>query len=275
MNRIVATLSRLLEPADREYACGDLEELRLSAPAAAASILWLWTRRQLAEWSHWEPWAALFGVTGVAGLFLSGLFARVETGIFLQIRTYLHYGVAYEPGGVSVAQEITYTATAILALLLWSWACGFVLASLSRRTFWITSFLFYCVVRDGWILRLDVAEHIILKHGLWVTMLLQLLPLDAVMIAFLFALAGGACSARQGILQLNTRLCLLAVGLILPVLLVWMESWFAQGFAHWSEQSYHPAPFVYRVLPWLGGVWPVFLIPILQNARQQPGRLSR
>ena len=52
MNRIVAALSKLLEPEERECACGDLEEWRLSVPAAAANILGLVVRRQLAEWAR-------------------------------------------------------------------------------------------------------------------------------------------------------------------------------------------------------------------------------
>lgn len=49
MNRIIAALSQLLEPVDRECVLGDLEELRLSAPASVANILGLVVRRQLAE----------------------------------------------------------------------------------------------------------------------------------------------------------------------------------------------------------------------------------
>ena len=270
MNRIVIMLSKWLEPVDRESVCGDIEELQLSAPTAVANILGLVIRRQLAEWSNWGPWAALLGVAGLTGSFLSGSLARVETGIFLQIRTYLHYGVAYEPGGVSAAQEITYAATAALALLLWSWACGFVLASLSGHAFWITSFLFYCVVRESWAVRLALSGNIFLKHGLGVTMLFRLLPLEPVIIAFLFALAWGARSARKGTLLRNARLCFTIIGLTLVLLLVWMESWFTAGFAHWSRQPYHPTPFIYRMLPLFAGAWPVFSIPLLQGRRQGP-----
>jgi hypothetical protein len=270
VNRIVAAFSQLLEPADRECVCGDLEELRLSTPAAAANILGLVVRRQLAEWSHWGPWVALLGVAGLTGPFLSGLLARVEAGILLQIRTYLHYGVAYEAGGVSVAQEIIYAATAAFALLLWSWACGFVLASLSRHAFWITAFLFYCVVLDSWSIRMAMAGNIVLKHGLWPAMLFRLLPLDPFVIAFLFALVLGVRTVRKGALPRSTRLYFTAAGLALVLLLVWMESWFVAGFAHWSGQPYLPTPFLYRVLPWLAGAWPVLLIPLLHGERQKP-----
>lgn len=270
MNRIVAALSQLLEPADRECACGDLEELRLSAPAAVANILGLVIRRHLAEWSHWGPWAALLGVAGLAGYFLSTSVGRVETVIFLQIGTYLHYGVAYEPGGVSVAQQVTYAATALLSILLWSWGCGFVLASLSGRAFWITSFFFYCVVRDIWAIHLALAGSLVLKHGIWATMLFRLLPIEPILIAFLSALALGIRSARKRTLQPKVRLCLAAVGLASVLLVTWMESWFTAGFAHWSGQPYYPASFIYRMLPWLAGAWPVFSIPLLWDERRKP-----
>ncbi len=265
MNRIVAALSRLLEPPERECVCGDLEELRLSAPAAAANILGLVVRRQLGQWSHWGPWVALFGVAGLAGYYLSGSVSHVQTGIFLQIRTYVAYGVAYEPGGVSASQEIAYTVTSAIAMLLWSWACGFVLASLSGRALWITSLLFYSVVRDSWFVRMAFAGNIVLKHGLWATMLSRLLPLEPVMIVFLFALALGIRSARKGKLKRNTPLLLTAVGLALVILLAWMENWFAAGFAHWAGQPYVPTAFFYRMLPLLAGAWPVFSIPLLHG----------
>lgn len=275
MNLIVAALSKLLDPADRECACGDLEELRLSAPSAAANILGIVTRRQLAEWSHWGPWVALLGVAGLTGSFLSSSLGRVETPIFIQIRTYFHYGVAYEPGGVSVAQQIAYAATAAVALLLWSWACGFVLASLSGRTFWLTSFLFYCIVLDSSAIRMVMARNVVLKYPLWLTMLFRLLlPIDPLVIAFFFALALGARAARKGSLQRNTSMRLTAVGLALILLLAWMESWFAAGFAHWSGQPYLPTPFVSRALPWLAAAWPVFSIPFLRDRRRQSGQLA-
>jgi hypothetical protein len=275
VNRIVAALSKLLEPAERECVCGDLEELRLSAPAAAADIFGLVIRRQLAEWSYWGPWVALLGVAGLAGFYLSGAVAQVQTGLFLQIRTYVTYGVAYEPGGVSVAQQIAYTATLTMAALLWSWACGFVLASLSRRALWVTSFLFYCIVRVSWVVYMVLTGNMILKpglkHGLSIMMLFRLLPFDLVGIVFLLALVVGVRSARKAALKENTRLLLAALGLMFVMLLAWMETWFAVGFARWSGQPYVSTPLFYRVLPLLAGAWPLFAIPLLNGKREKAG----
>lgn len=270
MNRIVTAVSRLLDPPERECVRGDVEELGLSAPAAAADILGLVIRRQLAEWSHWGPWVALLGVAGVAGFYLSGSVVGVRSEFFIQIRTYLTYGIAYEPGGVSVAQDIAYTATSIIAMLLWSWACGFVLASLSRRALWMTSFFFYCVVRDSWVAHLVFEGKLILKHEFGVAMLLGLLPLDPIVIVFLLALVLGIRSARKGRLKQNIRLLLIAFGLTLVLLLTWMQSWFASGFAHWSGQAYVPTPFLYRMLPLLAAAWPLFSIPLLHRSRYRP-----
>jgi hypothetical protein len=271
VNRIVAALSKLLEPAERECVCGDLEELQLSAPAAAANILGLVIRRQLAEWSYWGPWVALFGVAGLAGYYLAAPLAAAQTAFYLQIKTYLTYGVPYEPGGVNAAQQIAYTATLTSAMLLWSWACGFVLASLSRRALWMTSFLFYFIVRVGWVVCMVLTGNIILKHGLSIMMLFRLLPLDPVGIVFLLALVVGARSARKAALQQNTRLLLAALGLMFVMLLAWMETWFAVGFAHWSGQPYVSTPFFYRVLPLLAGAWPPFSIPLLNGRREKAG----
>ena len=255
MNRIVAALSKFLEPEERECACGDLEEWQLSAPAAAANLLGLVARRQLAEWSRWGPWAALLGISGLSGYFLSEVFARIETQISLQIGTSFHYGVAYQPGGVNITQVLTYAAAGTLGLLLSSWACGFVLASLSRRTFWITSFLFYCIVRDSVFTQMALSGNIILKHGLFFSTLLRLLPLDPVMIVCLCALAMGARSAWKGSLPQNLGTACAISGILLAVLLIWMESWFAAGFAHWSGQPYRATSFfLLRALPWVIGL---------------------
>lgn len=269
MNWFIAMLSQLLEPDDRECICGDVEELRLSVPAAALNIVGLVMRRQLAEWSHFGPWAALLGVAGVTGFFVSGSLAAVETEIFVQTRTYIHYGVAYQPGGVSTAQEVTYAATAFLGLLLCSWACGFVLSSLAGRAFWITSFLFYCNVRDSSAIRMALDGNIVLKHGLWFTMLFRLLPLGPIVLAFLLALAFGRRVGMTGKLQWNSSLVIANIGLASVPLLVWMQSWFAAGFAQLSGQTYLPKPFVYRMLPWVACFWPVLLIPFLQWRRHE------
>jgi hypothetical protein len=271
VNRVVAALSRLLEPVERECVCGDLEELRLSAPAASANVVGLVIRRQFAQWSQWGPWIALLGITGLAGFHLSGSASRLQTGLFLQIKTYLTYSVAYQPGGVSVAQQIAYTATSIIAVLLWFWACGFVLASLSGRALWMTSFLFYFVVRDSWVFRMATTGNIILKHSLWGTMLSRLLPLDPTALVLLLALALGIRSARKGKLKRNPRLLVTVAGVTLVILLAWMRNWFAAGFAHWSGQAYVPTPFLYRVLPLFAGAWPVFGIPLLNHSPHGSG----
>ncbi len=267
MNGIVATFARLLEPGERECVCGDVEELRVKAPAAAAHVIGLVIRRQSTEWLHWGRWVALLGISGLAGYYLSLSIAQVQTAFFLQIRTYLHYGVAYEPGGVSLAQIIGYVATLLIAALLWSWGCGFVLASLSGRALWITSFLFYSVVRDSWFARMAFEGNVILKHGFGVRMLLGLLPLDPVTIVFLLALGFGVRSARKGSLKRSGGLLLAGVGIAPVILLAAMENWFVAGYAHWSGQPYVPTPFVSRALPLLAAAWPVLAIPLFEKRR--------
>lgn len=275
LNKAVATVSRLLEPPDRECVCGDLKELQLSAPAAVANILGLVLRRQLAEWRSPRTIVAMFGVAGLAGSHLSGAIAQVQTGLFLQIRTYLTYGVAYEPGGVSLAEQTAFTATSTIAILLWSWACGFVLATLSRRVLWFTSFVFYSVVRVSWVIRMGLAGNIILKHGLWTTILFQLLPLDPFVIPFLLALALGVRSAKKGTLKQGRSLLLTVAGLTFVSVLAWMNTWFAAGLAHWSAKPYVPTPFIYRVLPLLATAWPLFLIPLLNGKWEKAALTER
>lgn len=269
MNPIIAALSRLLQPNHRDFVCGDLAELQLSAPAAAANILGLVIRQQMTEWSDWRPWVALLGVVGVTGYFLSAFFLRLESAIYLQIRTYFHYRVAYQPGGVSVAQQIAFTTTAVVAMSLCSSGCGFVLAALSGRSIWLTSLSFYCVVRDVSVFDVLRTRDIVLTHAVWVTMLFRLLPTDPIWSAFLIPFACGIRWGRRGGLSPKARMWLSFVGLSLLCLLAWMENWFAAGFAHWSGQPFLAPSFIERVLPWLAGAWPLFSLRFLQGAGRE------
>jgi hypothetical protein len=265
VNRLVAALSKCLEPAEREVVCGDVEELRLKGPAAAGNIVGLVLRRQMAEWLHWGPWVALLGVCGLDGFYLSESVGQVGTGLFLQIRTYVKYGVGYEAGGVSTAQEVAYLATATLAIFLWSWACGFVLASLSRRVLWMTSALFYVIVRDSSFVRFALAGNFRMNHGLGPAMLIRLLPVEPLIVVFLLALALGIRAARKATLDKHACFVTTAAGITSVLLLAWMETWFPAGFAHWSGQAYHPAQIIYRVLRLLACAWPLFVLPLVRN----------
>lgn len=265
MNRFVGALSRLLDPAEREYVCGDLEELQLRTPAAALGILGLLVRRQLAVWLNWGPWVALLGVAGLTGFFLSGWVGQIAGTTFVQVRTFLSYGVAYEPGGVSALQQITYAATGAIALLLWCWASGFILAVLSGRALWMTCALFYIVVRESSTIRMALAGNIILKHGLWPALVLRLFPLEPLIAVCIPALLLGLRSGRRSKLKQSTSFALSAAGLASVLLLTWMQSWYGAGFAQWSGDLYAPGPFFYRALPVLACAWPVLSIPLCEK----------
>ncbi len=266
MNGIVARLSKLLNPADREFVCGDLTELHISPQRAAANILGLFARRQFQQWSHWEPWAALLGVGALSGFFLSDSVANLSTALFLQIRTYLVYGVTYEPGGVTPTQIVAFIAVGAMATALWFWACGFVLASLSGRALWITCTLFYCVVRDSWFTRMSLAGNIILKHSFLSNLLFSLLPLDPLSILLWIVFGFGIRSARKRPPGQMSLVLLAALGVASALLIGWMQSWFAIGFAHWSGQSYTPPALLYRALPIIAMAWPVLSLPLVNVA---------
>lgn len=197
--------------------------------------------------------------------YLSGSVGRTQTSIFLQIRTYFTYGVPYEPGGVSAVQQIVYAATAMIAMLLWVWACGFVLAALSGRALWITCTLFYVVVRDASLVRMALAGNLILKHGLLSAMLFRVVPLEPLIALCSLALLLGVRSGRRSKLKQSASFVLSAAGLASVLLLTWMQGWYGAGFAQWSGELYAPEPFLYRMLPALACAWPIFSIPLCEK----------
>src|SRR3569833_1565639 len=88
------------------------------------------------------------------------------------------------------------------------------------------------------------------------------------MIVCLCALAMGARSARKGSLPQNLGTACAISGILLAVLLIWMESWFAAGFAHWSGQPYRATSFfLLRALPWVIGLSPILFIQLLSDQR--------
>src|SRR5262249_62414493 len=68
--------AHLLDPAEREVVCGDLVETGVSDTRALVEILGLVVRRQMSQWTTWQPWAALILVVAPLGMVLS-LIARL------------------------------------------------------------------------------------------------------------------------------------------------------------------------------------------------------
>jgi hypothetical protein len=142
MNRADCALihyaSRLLEPNEREAVLGDLMEAHDSAWQGLLGVLGLVLRRETLLWKNWRPWLAGFGVALPSSFLLMGASLSVSWS----------YMRLLCPELLQQASLTRPSATLVLlgqALLLigWSWTGGFVVGSVSRRTLWASSLLYY------------------------------------------------------------------------------------------------------------------------------------
>ncbi len=252
-------LSRLLKPDERTAVLGDLAESESNSGRALLEVLGLALRRQLDEWRHWQPWAALLGVAGLAGFYLSQLVLNFDAGVSLQVRTYWKYGVHYRQG-VSAVQDIITLLSTLLALSVWSWTSGFVLARLSRRTTWLTFAFFYAVVTTASLILLVSNGSIVYAHRPPILMMLLpfFLPSTAGKVLFLAAAGLGAmASKRKRAIHLGPAICQAIAGVSLIVLLLWTGSWYEVAKETWSSGQWHGTPWTERILPLLVMSWPL------------------
>jgi hypothetical protein len=145
--------ARLLEPQERDAVRGDLAESRIGGWRAFSEVLGLVVRRQAALWIDWRPWFALVTIVLPIGLMLSHAtrwWADVNA-IDILLYTGL-WDIAYltYPGWARDLWLVIRSGTVSAAALAgWSWASGYVLASLSRRTVWVAVAFFAVVVFLG------------------------------------------------------------------------------------------------------------------------------
>jgi hypothetical protein len=136
---LVNAVSRLLEPNEREAVQGDLVEAGESAWQALCDVLGLLIRRQAAIWKSHRPWLAAFGLALPCSLFLMGLSVTVSRNC----QQILDPSVL-KAAGLTAGPELSLLVCKILLLIGWSWAGGFVVGSVSRRTVWVSAAL--CVL---------------------------------------------------------------------------------------------------------------------------------
>lgn len=145
--RLVELLAQQLAPAEREAALGDLIEMRTTAWQGIGEISGLVVRRQLQLWRNWRPWLVAPGLAFPCSLMLMGF----SFGISIELRNLFSWGghLSYSPAR---PQEGVAILCQIVVLLICSWAAGFTVESLSRRTFMVSavcSFLpcLFCLIR--------------------------------------------------------------------------------------------------------------------------------
>jgi hypothetical protein len=142
--------SQFLEPQERDAVRGDLAECGAGGWRALAEILGLVVRREAALWTEWRPWFALVGVVLPLGIMLSHASRSWSDSSALNISLYTRiweWSYLGYPGWRRDLFAILWSgAISVTALGVWSWTCGYMLASVSRRTVWVAAIAFALVV---------------------------------------------------------------------------------------------------------------------------------
>jgi hypothetical protein len=123
---LLATVSRFLEPDEREAVQGDLIEAGESGWQAIRGVSGLLLRRQAELWQNWRPWLAAFGLAVPGSFLLMGFSISVSHG-FQQL-----IGPGLRPG-------LALLLCNVILLIGWAWSGAFLIGALSRRTLWVSA----------------------------------------------------------------------------------------------------------------------------------------
>ncbi|PYT24947.1 MAG: hypothetical protein DMG57_26865 [Acidobacteria bacterium] len=254
---LLCVLARGLEPAERKVVLGDLAESDEGVGAATCDLLGLIVRRQAGLWTVWRPWLALLGISGLAGVPLSRIAFSLNVDLGQQLMAYLKYGVHFETG-VTPRQDMAFLLCLAVALLFWSWTCGFVLGSLSGRAVWLTWFVFYLIVQDSAWARLVLSGNIIVRDRRPLPLLMAaILPLSIATFLFsLSALCGMYLGVRRRALPLRPAYLLASAITILTILATWTSGWYETAHEIWSGGAWRGVSWPKRQLPFVLAGWP-------------------
>jgi hypothetical protein len=146
------------------------------------------------------------------------------------------------------------------ALIAWSWACGFVVGSLSGRAVWITWYMFYQVVLHATWARFVLSGNIFLRdpHPLRLLIFLALpLPFSPVSIPlFLSSLLGVLHGARRRALTVPGAYLACVVVASFTILTCWTVGWHETAREVWSGGLWRGSAWATRVLPFPFISWP-------------------
>ncbi len=133
---LMDTLSRMLEPDEREAVCGDLTESGETGARALCGVIGLVVRRQTELWKDWRPWLALVGIVIPLGMLLSLVSKHTADGSAIYIWLYANNWDWAFLGNAVFRHDFPRIGAGVfmsyVTLICWSWTSGFVLGSLSR-----------------------------------------------------------------------------------------------------------------------------------------------
>lgn len=128
--RIVEVLALQLAPAEREVVLGDLIETQSDVWCGIREIVGVVVRRQAQPWESWRPWLAAPVLAFPCSLMLIGF----SFAISVEFRDRVLLGARLSQSSAGSMEPVSVLCQ-ILVLLICSWATGFTIESLSRRTF--------------------------------------------------------------------------------------------------------------------------------------------
>ena len=256
--RLVDILSRMLDADERQAVRGDLAESGECIGRALRDVLGLIGRRQIGLWTEWQPWLALLGVACLTGLPLSRIAFRLNVDLGQQLMAYYTYGV-HSGTLLTAQQDMAWLLCLAIALLLWSWTCGFVLGSLSGRAVWLTWSVFYLMVLDFALVRFMLSGNMILRDPQPLRLLMAAtLPLNPATFLFsLSALWGAFMGVRRRVLPLRAAYVLASAITIFTILVTWMSGWYETAHEVWSSGAWHGVLWTMRLLPFVVVSWSI------------------
>jgi hypothetical protein len=263
---LVDVLSRMLDADERQAVRGDLAESGESVVRAIRDVLGLIVRRQVGLWAGWQPWLALLGIACLAGVPLSRIAFRLNVDLGQQLMAYYTYGVHFGTLLTS-QQDMAWLLCLAVALILWSWTCGFVLGSLSGRGVWLTWSVFYLMVLDSALVRFILSGNMILRDPQPLRLLMvATLPLNPATFLFsLSALWGAFMGVRRRVLSLRAAYVLASAIAIFTILTTWMSGWYETAHEEWSGGAWHVVAWPVRMLPFVLASWPVAYLLAMAN----------
>lgn len=150
---VISHLTRLLDESEREIVRGDLEECHTPTGRALCEVLGLVARRQLEPWCSWRPWFMLVAIVLPIGFLLSHAARSWATNAGSNFWIYFRFWdfsyLAVPGWRRDIIQTAVRVGSGCLALIGWSWTCGFVLGRVSRQTVWLTVSMLTLVVFFG------------------------------------------------------------------------------------------------------------------------------
>ena len=223
------TLSRLLDPREREVVLGDVAELGYVGGQAFTSMLGLVLRRQLQPLKQWRPWFVLVTMVIPIAALLASFCNELGGKLVPVLVMWSHHHVAYATG-LKPSAEVFDLFLNVAALVLWSWTCAFAVRALARTTIYVPSIVF-CVIclAMGW--RLGPISIVLLWTTAWGWLPVVIMCLLVLAPAY-HGLRHGAASSKIG----GKRLVFLAVGIaVVGILAIWTRGWDGLAMENWSQ----------------------------------------